>query len=91
MTSCDQVSRILSASLGGRKVLFSTICQNKSDELNMRVACANQALRSMALAKGWLLVSNDNVHFADLHDTVHLNAAGTARLYRNILISLRSA
>ena len=89
--SCDQVSRILSARLGGRRVLISTVCQTKSDELNMRVAYANQALRSMALAKGWSLVSNDNVHFADLHDTVHLNAAGTARLYRNILISLRSA
>ena len=89
--SCDAASRAVSAGFGACKVLVSTVCLTKSDDLNLRVAVANQALRVLVAKRGWSLVSNDNIRTSDLRDTVHLNAAGTARLFRNILISLRSA
>ena len=34
-------------------------------------------------------ISNDNIHFPDLSDEVHLNAAGVAKLYRHISSALR--
>ena len=46
---------------------------------------ANCLLRELSLTSGFELVSNDNIGLADLSDMVHLNAAGTARLYGNFL------
>ena len=89
--SCEKISRAITSSFGPRRVFISTVCLTKSDELNLRVATANHALRALANSRGWSLISNDNIRTTDLRDTVHLNAAGTARVFRNILISLRTA
>ena len=89
--SCDKVSRIISANFGARRIVISTVCLTKSDELNLRVGVANNALRALAASRKWSLSSNDNIRPADLRDTVHLNAAGTARVFRNILLSLKTA
>ena len=51
---------------------------------------ANRVLRESALTEGWLMISNDNVRVFDLSDNVHLNAAGTVRVHRNIVIALRT-
>ena len=51
---------------------------------------ANALLREVALAEGWGIVSNDNIRITELGDNVHLNAAGTAKLHRNILMSIKS-
>ena len=88
--ACGRVVAAVAAGFPQCKVVVSTVCQTKADDLNLRVASANRLLRGLARSQGWALVSNDNIHFADLHDVVHLNAAGTARLYRNLLNGLRS-
>ena len=88
--ACDRVVSAVSAAFPGSKVVISTVCQTKSAELNLRVAAANRLLRDLTRSQGWTLVSNDNIHYADLFDEVHLNGAGTARLYRNLLSGLKS-
>ena len=57
----------------------------------MRVGQANAQLREVALTEGWGIISNDNIRITELADDVHLNAAGTAKLYRNILMSVKSS
>ena len=89
-SACRRAFASVTASFDQRKVLVSTICLTKSDAVNLRVASANRILRDQARANGWPVVSNDNVRFSDLSDTVHLNAAGTARVFRNLLLGLRS-
>ena len=80
----------LSSAFAGRAVLLSTACQSRSAEMNIKIGYANQVFRDTAQARRWGLISNDNVHTFDLIDNVHLNAAGTAKLHRNILMSLKS-
>ena len=83
--------RALAPSLGGRRLLVSSACQSRSSRINARVASVNHSFREGALAGAWSIVSNDNIHFHDLSDDVHLNAAGTARLYRNFCNALKAA
>ena len=88
-SSCDSALRALKGVLGVN-VAISTICLTKSGEINLRVAAANECLRGVARSGPYALISNDNIRVTDLTDTVHLNAAGTARLYNNILQCLES-
>ena len=83
--------RSLASSLGGRCLLVSTVCQSRCDDINTRVAPLNRVFREGALRGDWALVSNDNIRFHDLSDDVHLNAAGTARLFRNFCVALKAA
>lgn len=83
-------ANLVATYLNGRRVVCSTVCQSKSSVLNLRVAIANTILREHAGLGHWGLVSNDNIRFADLRDDVHLNAAGTARIFCNILQAFRS-
>ena len=87
--SCDYARRALDACFGGRRVIVSLLCLTSDGAVNSRVALANQCLRDLALAQGWGVISNDNIRVTDLTDTVHLNAAGTARFYGNMLNFLR--
>ena len=52
---------------------------------------ANAQLRKVALVEGWGIISNDNIRITELSDDVHLNTAGTAKLYHNILMSIKSS
>ena len=70
-------------------VFCSSVCQTRSSALNLKVCQANTILRSFSAANGWRFISNDNIHFPDLSDEVHLNAAGVAKLYRHISSALR--
>ena len=70
----------LKARFSGAKVAISTICLTRSAELNLRMAATNERLRGLAWSGSSSLVSNNNIQITDLTDTVHLNAAGTARL-----------
>ena len=88
--ACKRALRAFPAHFAGAKVVLSTLCLTRSGDINVRVAAANKMLRELAREGGWFLVSNDNVHTFDLIDNVHLNAAGTAKLHRNILMSLKS-
>ena len=74
----------------GGSVLCSSVCQSRSSVLNVRVSQANSILRSFSTSCGWVYVSHDNVRFSDLHDDVHLNASGIAKLYRHVVFALRS-
>ena len=77
----------LKACFSGAKVAVSTVCLTRSGEINLRVAAANERLRGLARSGSFALILNDNIRVTDLTDTVHLNAAGTARLFNNILLS----
>ena len=85
-SSCSRLARAFPA----HAILLSTACQSRSAEMNVRIGHANQVLRDLARVKRWGLISNDNVRTFDLFDRVHLNAAGTAKLHRNILMCLKS-
>ena len=88
--SCASLRSCVSASHKGRSILISTACQTRLTDINARVGVANGLLRETALVEGWGVISNDNIRVADLSDNVHLNAAGTAKLYRNILMGIKS-
>jgi hypothetical protein len=88
--SCSYAAGLVATYFAGRRVVCSTVCQTKSSDVNTRVAMANSALREFADLGHWGLISNDNIRFADLHDTVHLNASGAARLFCNFLHAFRS-
>ena len=87
--SCGVMRGLLVRLFSGRSVLVSLVCQTKLDAVNVRVGLANKVLRELARTEGWRVVSNDNIHFGDLSDDVHLNAAGTARIHRNFLNAMR--
>ena len=89
--SCKALRSCISSIHGGRSILLSTVCQTRLTDLNMRVGQANAQLREVALTEGWGIISNDNIRITELADDVHLNAAGTAKLYRNILMSVKSS
>ena len=86
--ACSHASRVLPVCLPGCRVFVSTACVSRSAELNGRVLVVNRTLREFAAAASWTVVSNDNIHTSDLSDDVHLNAAGTARLFQNIVNAL---
>ena len=88
--SCDSLRVLASSAFASRKVFVSTACPTRRSELNDRVCIVNRVLREFALTCGWGVVSNDNIRISDLSDNVHLGASGTARLYRNVLIALKS-
>ena len=88
-TSCSRLET-LSTRFAPARLVISTMCLTKSTEINERVAKGNQMLREAAMSGGWPLMSNDNILYSDLADTVHLNAAGTARLFRSIINTLKS-
>ena len=71
-------------------VFCSSVCQTRSTDLNDKVRQANTMLRSFSTENDWRYISHDNIRFSDLSDTVHLNAAGVAKLYRHITSALRS-
>ena len=83
-------SRALRAVFPGKPVFCSTICQTADSDINQRVAVANSALRTCSETGVWSIISNDNVLFSDLSDTVHLNGSGVAKFFRNIVLALRS-
>ena len=85
---CSHASRVVPVCFPGRRVLVSTACVSRSVELNSRVLVVNRLLRDLASSAAWTVVSNDNIRPADLVDDVHLNAAGTARLFSNIVKAL---
>ena len=87
--SCRRALRAFPAHFAGAKLVLSTLCLTRSSDINIRVAAANKMLREVAREGGWFLVSNDNVHITDLSDTVHLNAAGTARVFSNFVNTLK--
>ena len=74
----------------GGTVFCSSVCQTRRSALNVKVCLANTVLRSFSSVNGWRFISHDNIHFSDLSDDVHLNAAGVAKLYRHITTALRS-
>ena len=88
--SCARLQEVLPTRFASARVVISTMCQTKSADMNLRVAAGNQMLREAALARGWSLMSNDNIQYDDLVDTVHLNASGTAKIFRNIVNTLKS-
>ena len=88
--ACQTLAVGVASSFKGRKVLLSSVCQSRRSDLNVRVGIANKALRGVASARRWGLVSNDNVRFFDLLDDVHLNAGGVAKLHRNLILALKS-
>ena len=83
--------RSLSLSLRGHRLLVSTACQSRSAAINVRVAVVNRAFREGALGGFWTVISNDNIRIHDLSDDVHLNASGTARLFRNFSNALKAS
>ena len=89
-SSCDFAGHALSAAFHGSRVVLSLPCLTSDSDVNARVAIANQQLRDLSFARGFGLISNDNIRITDLTDVVHLNAAGTARLYNNVLNYLRA-
>ena len=88
-SSCAYARVALKKRFPESRVAFSLACVTASAPVNARVVVVNRMLRETAASRGFGLLSNDNIRFADLNDTVHLNAAGTARLYNNILNFLR--
>ena len=72
------------------RVVLSLPCLTTDETVNARIVVANQQLRHLSLTSGFCLISNDNICITDLINTVHLNAAGTARLYANFLNFLRA-
>ena len=88
-SACDFALVALRKRFSARKVVLSLPCLTTDGAVNARVAVANQLLRDLSLTSGFGLISNDNIRITDLADTVHLNAAGTARLYANFLNYLR--
>ena len=89
-SSCDFAGHALGAAFRGSQVVLSLPCLTSDSDVNARVAVANQQLRDLSLARGFGLISNDNIRITDLTDVVHLNAVGTARLYHNVLSYLRA-
>lgn len=89
--TCSNALRALSASFAGRKVAISMACMTKSDKVNLSVANVNKQLRLLARGGCFFLLSNNNVRFSNLSDTVHLNAAGTANFFHNVLKGIESA
>ena len=83
--ACSFASQVLPSRFPGRHFFFSTICVSRSAVLNARILIANRALRELAAANAWSIISNDNVRTSDLIDDVHLNAAGTARFFQNFV------
>ena len=79
--SCDFAARALRARFSDARVVVSLACLSASEPVNVKVAVVNRLLREFALAQGFCLISNDNIRITDLTDVVHLNAAGTARIY----------
>ena len=90
-SSCADVQTALTNRFPAGRVVLSLSCLTTDETINARVAVANQQMRDLSLAGGFGLVSNDNIRVTDLSDTVHLNAAGTARLYANYLNYLRGS
>ena len=89
-SSCQALRTCVASSHRGRSIFLSTICQTRLTDINSRVGLANGALREVALVENWGVISNDNIRITELSDDVHLNAAGTAKLHRNILMCLKS-
>ena len=89
-SECEYARGALEAFFPGRRIICSTLTVTRSPDLNSRVLQANTVLRGVASAAGWVVVSNDNVRVSDLTDQVHLNASGTARLFRNFIGALKS-
>ena len=87
---CSRACSLISSKFGGRAVLLSTACQSRQSDLNIKIGVANRQLRVQAKSLHWGLISNDNIRYPDLSDNVHLNAAGTAKLHRNILQALKA-
>ena len=88
--SCEYARGALAHLFPDSRIVFSLLCLTSDPVINSRVAVANRLLRDLSLAGDLGLISNDNIRISDLTDTVHLNAAGTARLYGNILNFLRA-
>ena len=88
--SCDDARLKLRSRFPSSRIVLSLACVTALTAVNSRVAIANRLLRETAVSGGFGLISNDNIQFADLCDNVHLNAAGTARIYSNILNYLRA-
>ena len=89
-SSCDFARLTLASRFAASRIVISLLCLTSDLAVNARIAVANRQLRDMAFAAGFGLISNDNLRISDLTDVVHLNAAGTARLYNNILSYLRA-
>ena len=87
--SCSYAAAGFPSQFPGGTVFCSSVCQTRSSALNAKVFIANTILRSLSSSHGWRYVSHDNIHFSDLSDEVHLNAAGVAKLYRHISSALR--
>ena len=86
--ACSFASQVLPSRFPGRRIFVSTVCVSRSAALNARILVVNRALRELAAANAWSIVSNDNILTSDLIDDVHLNAAGTARLFGNLVNAL---
>ena len=89
-SSCDFARLTLASRFAASRIVVSLPCLTSDPAVNARIAVADRQLRAMASAAGFGLISNDNIRISDLTDVVHLNAAGTARLYNNILNCLRA-
>ena len=88
--TCTFASAGFPSHIPSSSVFCSSVCQTQSSDLNVKVRQANTMLRSFSTENGWRYISHDNIRFGDLSDTVHLNAAGVAKLYRHIISALRS-
>ena len=89
--ACESASGALVSRFPGARIAFSLACLSSSEPLNLKIAAVNSIVRDVSQAHGLAVISNDNIQFSDLTDTVHLNAVGTARLQRNVLDYLRVA
>ena len=88
--SCDFAARAFSGPLSRFKVVCSLVSRTRIGDVNQRVRVANQLLREFAEGNGWHVISNDNIHFSDLSDDVHLNGSGVAKVFRNYLHFFKS-
>ena len=88
-SSCANTCLALKSCFPSSRIAFSLACVSALSSLNAKIVIANKLLREVSASCGFGLISNDNLRFADLSDTVHLNAAGAARLYGNIINFLR--
>ena len=88
--ACESVRLKLRVRFPTSKVVLSLACVTALAPVNARVVIANRLLRESAASGGFGLISNDNIRFTDLSDNVHLNAAGTARIFNNLLNYLRA-
>ena len=84
-SSCDFARLTLASRFAASRIVVSLPCLTSDPAVKARIAVADRQLRAMASAAGFGLISNDNVRISDLTDVVHLSAAGTARLYNDVL------